>query len=53
MQARQVLHKLLMNTCPTIHTTRRDSLQVNVMAALTGTRLTVTDLARMLHERRG
>lgn len=28
MQARQVLHKLLLNTCPTMHTTRRESLQV-------------------------
>lgn len=48
MQAQQVLHKLLMNTCPTMHKTRRDSLRVNVMAALSGTRLTVTDLGRSI-----
>jgi len=53
MQARQVLHKLLMNTCPMMHKTRRDSLQVNVMAALTGTRLTVTDLGRSMQSPAG
>lgn len=53
MQARQVLHKLLMNTCPMMHKTRCESLQVNVMAALTGSRLTVTDLGRSIQSPAG
>lgn len=48
MQAQQVLHKLLMNTCPNIHKTRRESLEANVLAALIGQRLTVTDLGRSI-----
>ena len=48
MQAEKVCHKLLMNTCPTMHNRRRGSLQANVMAALSGTRLTVTDLGRAI-----
>ena len=38
MQAKQVLHKLLDTTCSMMHQTRRTALEVNVMAALTGTR---------------
>lgn len=48
MQAEKVLHKLIHNTCPDMHKVRRESLQVNVMAALTGQRLTVTDLGRSI-----
>ncbi len=49
MQANKVLHKLLMNTCVWMHKTRRESLAENVLAALFGTRLTVTDLGRSIH----
>ena len=48
MQAQQVLHKILMNTCANMHKMRRDALQTNVLAALTGRRLTVTDLGRSI-----
>lgn len=48
MQARPVLHKLMMNTCPLMHRTRRESLEDNVLAALIGRRLTVTDLGRSI-----
>ena len=48
MQAQKVLHKLIQNTCPDMHKTRRESLEVNVMAALMGKRLTVTDLGRSI-----
>lgn len=48
MQAQPVLHKLLMNTCALMHKTRRESLAANVMAALLGRRLTVTDLGRSI-----
>jgi len=48
MQAQQVLHKILMNTCSNMHKMRRDALQTNVLAALTGRSLTVTDLGRSI-----
>ena len=48
MQAQQVCHKLLKNSCPDMHKTRRTSLFANVMASLTGRRLTVTDLGRAI-----
>jgi len=48
MQAQKVLHKLIKNTCLTMHKTRRESLEANVMASLTGRRLTVTDLGRSI-----
>lgn len=48
MQAEKVLHKLLQNTCSEMHQTRRHSLHANVMAALSGQRLTVTDLGRAI-----
>ena len=48
MQAQKVLHKLIQNTCPDMHKRRRESLEANVLAALTGQRLTVTDLGRAI-----
>ncbi len=48
MQAQQVLHKLIMNTCPDMHKTRRDALEAIVQSALIGRRLTVTDLGRSI-----
>ena len=48
MQAQQVLHKLIQNTCPTMHKTRRGALEANVLGALIGRRLTVTDLGRSI-----
>ena len=48
MQAQQILHKLLNDVCSKMHQTRRIALAVNVMAALVGTRLTVTDLGRSM-----
>jgi len=48
MQAQQVLHKLLNDTCSMMHQMRRLSLEAIVMAALSGTRLTVTDLGRSI-----
>ena len=48
MQAQPVLHKLMKNTCPAMHKTRRESLEANVLAVLIGRRLTVTDLGRSI-----
>ena len=48
MQAKQVLHKIMINTCPNMHKMRRHALEENVLAALTGQRLTVTDLGRSI-----
>ncbi|MCH7696970.1 MAG: IS4 family transposase, partial [Proteobacteria bacterium] len=48
MQAKQVCHKLLNDTCSMMHKMRRLSLEAIVMAALSGTRLTVTDLGRSI-----
>lgn len=48
MQAKQVLHKIMMNTCPDMHKIRRDALEANVLSALSGRRLTVTDLGRSI-----
>jgi len=48
MQAKQVLHKIMTNTCPNMHKTRRTALEENVLAALKGQRLTVTDLGRSI-----
>jgi len=48
MQAKQVLHKLIINTCQGVHKARRNALEANVLAALTGRRLTVTDLGRAI-----
>jgi len=51
MQAEKVLHKLIQKTCPDMHKVRRDSLQANVLASLTGQRLTVTDIGRAIQSR--
>jgi hypothetical protein len=48
MQAEQVLHKVLRLSAPAMHRTRRESLEANVMAALTGQSLTVTHLGRSM-----
>ncbi len=48
MQAQQVLHNLIMNTCPDMHKTRRDAFEATVQSALIGRRLTVTDLGRSI-----
>lgn len=48
MQAQQVLHKLLDDIGSMVHKTRRKALETLVMAALTGARLTVTDLGRAI-----
>lgn len=48
MQVKQVLHKIMINTCSNMHKTRSNALEVNVLAALTGQRLTVTDLGRSI-----
>lgn len=48
MQAQQVLHKIMMNSCPDMHKTRRSALEATVLSALTGQRLTVTDLGRSI-----
>ena len=49
MQAKQVLHEIMINTCPNMHKMRRNALEENVLAALTGQRLTVTDLGRSMN----
>lgn len=49
MQAKQVLHKIMINTCPNMHKMRRNALEENVLAALKGQRLTVTDLGRSIN----
>jgi len=48
MQAKPVLHKLIHRTCPDMHMKRRESLRVNVKAALDGQSLTVTHLGRAI-----
>lgn len=48
MQAVQVLHGILKNSCPGMHAARRDAVAAVVGAGLCGGRLTVTDLGRCL-----
>jgi hypothetical protein len=48
MQAHKVLHKLLTNSCPMMHKTRREALEATVLGALIGQRLTVTSLGRSI-----
>ncbi len=48
MQAQQDCHKLLNGISSIRHKARRTALEVNIMAALSGTRLTVTDLGRSI-----
>jgi len=38
----------MMNTCPDMHKIRREALEANVLSALLGRRLTVTDLGRSI-----
>src|ERR671925_630787 len=51
MQAKQVLHKLLQKVDSQRHKLRRTALAVNVMAALHGEVLTVTQLGRSITSR--
>lgn len=48
MQAQEVLHKLLEETCAEMHAARRTALEVTVWAALRGQALTVTALGRAI-----
>jgi len=48
MQAQVVLHKILKKACGQMHQVRQMCLEAVVMGALTGQRLTVTDLGRFL-----
>lgn len=49
MHAEKVSHKLLENACAWMHTTRRRSLEVNVLAAIRERRLSVTGLGRAIN----
>jgi hypothetical protein len=48
MQAREVLHKLLIQTCGEMHAVRREALETLVWAGLTSQRMTVTGLGRAI-----
>ena len=48
MQAEKVLHNLLIKSCPNMHKNRQEALAATVQGALTGQRLTVTDLGRSI-----
>ncbi len=48
MQAREVLHKLLIQTCGEMHAVRREALETMVWAGLTWQRMTVTGLGRAI-----
>jgi hypothetical protein len=48
MQAKQVLHNVLRETCSDMHKVRRNALAATVMAALEGQSLTVTHLGRAI-----
>ncbi len=48
MQAAQIVQKLLHRIAPEMHTRRRTAVAVNVMAALRGEVLTVTQLGRSM-----
>ena len=48
MQAKQVLHKLVLETCGEMHAFRRAALEASVHAALTSQRMTVTAIGRSL-----
>ncbi len=47
-QAREVLHKLLIQTCGEMHAARREALETMVWAGLTSQRMTVTGLGRAI-----
>jgi hypothetical protein len=49
MQASQLLQKTLKNTCPDMHTVRRQALEVSVLAVITGQQLNVTHIGRSIH----
>ena len=48
MQAREVLHKLLIQMCGEMHAVRREALETMVWAGLTLQRMTVTGLGRAI-----
>ena len=48
MHAKQVLHRILNQYGPGMHRTRRESLSVNVLAALRGKSLAVTSIGRSI-----
>lgn len=48
MHASRLLHRWLTDTCPWMHATRREILKTVVVAAIRGTRLTVTGLGRSM-----
>lgn len=48
MQAREVLHKLLVQTCGEMHAVRQEALEAVVWAGLTSQRMTVTGLGRAI-----
>ncbi len=48
MQAREVLHKSLIQTCGKMHAVRREALETIVWAGLTSQRMTVTGLGRAI-----
>ena len=51
MPAQHILRTLLNDTCSLMHQARRQALEVTVMAALSGARLTVTALGRAIASR--
>ena len=48
MHGSRLLHKWLADTCPQMHAVRREALAAVVLAAMVGTRLTVTTLGRSM-----
>jgi hypothetical protein len=48
MHAQKVSHKILNNACSWMHAARRNSLRVNVLAAIDERRLSVTGLGRAI-----
>lgn len=48
MQVREVLHKLLVQTCGRMHAVRREALETMVWAGLRSQRMTVTGLGRAI-----
>jgi len=51
MQAREVLHNLLMQTCGEMHIVRREALETMVWAGIASQRMTVTGLDRAIRSR--
>ena len=48
MHAQKASHKILNNACPWMHAARRNSLLVNVLAAIEERRLSVTGLGQAI-----